>query len=136
MYRTKQGLILEKILNDNKYRWLFCWNGEDDESESGPYDCACCMTWSPVDHCRCVCHTRIEQMAQASSMKLFLLAAEVMGELPRSFSSYEEKLVYSKGIADSHKDYVLMWKSPCPCEFCKFVREDNHVCSDEESPKV
>ncbi len=152
MTRTKAGLILEKLLHDNKHRWLFCWNGEH---EDAAYDCACCLTW-PNDelytNCGCLCHTRIEAMARITDMKLFLLAAEAMGELPKFFASYAEKLTYSKPILVEHeehrKSHISVYDfGPCTCEFCEFARNDpkirkfeiegednSHVCSDEKPP--
>ena len=127
MIRTKEGLILEKLLHDLKHRYLFCWNGETG-SAADAYDCACCMIWdTPEDgFCGCVCHERIEKMATQSGVRLWLLASEAMGALPRFFTSYEDKLQYCKEVSRIHKQeqangssYELLGL----CEFCEFVRQ-------------
>jgi hypothetical protein len=118
MRRTKQGLILEKILSSCKDRYLLCWNGEDD-----PYDCACCLTW-PADQspsCGCICHTRIEEMVSHPHIKLWLVAAEAMEHLPFYPSSYEEKLAHSRTIAALHKSTAYI--TDCTCSDCEDVRE-------------
>lgn len=119
-YRTKAGLILEKLLNESKYRWLWCWKGDDDPSA---YDCACCIMWpndNVLSECECICHTRIEEIASLTSIRMWLLAAEGAGELPKFFTSYRDKLIYCKEIASKH--YSMDY--PCPCEFCKFANDD------------
>jgi hypothetical protein len=132
MYRTKAGLILEKILHENKHRYLLCWNGEAEDSEESPYDCACCITWSDNElyqRCGCICHERIEEIARQRGIKLWLLAMESMDELPKFFTSYAEKLTYSKTIAAQHEEHrqghVTKYDfGPCKCEFCEFARND------------
>jgi hypothetical protein len=125
--RTKAGILLEKFLNDNKNRWLLCWNGEDGDSA---YDCACCMTWideAMLNICGCVCHKRIEDMARVQSMTLMLLAADAMGEMPTFFTSYAEKLRHSKLVSISHEEQNKKHGfEPCRCEFCTFVKDDVH----------
>jgi hypothetical protein len=134
MHRTKAGLLLEKILNGNKHRYLLCWNGEREDSEESPYDCACCITWSDNElyqRCGCICHERIEEMARVPHIKLWLLALESMDELPKFFTSYAEKLTYCKPIAAQHEEHrqgrITKYDfGPCKCEFCEFVRDDVH----------
>jgi hypothetical protein len=74
-------------------------------------------------------------MASAPGMKLFLLAAEAMGELPKFFTSYAEKLVHSKNILIEHADsrsvgsvdHKVRGIPDCRCEFCEFARNDLKV---------
>lgn len=57
-----------KSSKDETHRWLFCWNGEQDNEM--PFDCACCCTDSKEilkiqasgKACGCICHTRIKQI--------------------------------------------------------------------------
>jgi hypothetical protein len=133
VHRTKAGIILEKILSENKHRYLWCWNGEGEGDESYPYDCACCLTWSGgteddflVNSCGCICHTRIEEMASHPHVRLWLVAMKAMDELPRFFSSYDDKLAYSKEMFATHAQAAIEFYKgrPCECEFCEFVRAD------------
>ena len=129
-YRTESGLNLEKIFSELKHRYLFCWNGEP---EGSTYDCGCCMTW-PDDAtyrvCGCVCHERIEEMANLPHIKLWLVAMKSMGELPPFFSSRQEKLAYCIEQAKEHEAHRNNWGTsilsipPCPCEYCRFAREE------------
>jgi hypothetical protein len=135
-FRTKAGLILEKYLHNLPHRYLFCWNGEDDSVAA--YDCACCMTWPDDDmyqRCGCICHDRIEAMANQRNIHLWLIAMSSMDVLPPVFSSYEEKLKHAKVIFQQHTERTAeeevrskgRWPTrPCKCEFCEFVRDDVH----------
>jgi len=79
MRRTKQGLLLEKLLSGMKHRHVLCFDGDPEAS----YDCGCCITY-PDDvmnsRCGCSCHRRIEHMANAPDISFWLLALEAMGE--------------------------------------------------------
>lgn len=115
-----------------KNRYLFCWNGEQDGGIEAPYDCACCITWSDDElyqRCGCICHERIEEMSRVRHIQLFLLAAEAMGEMPKFFSSYAEKLTHSKSVTIEHaqKTSDSEWDNFCTCEFCEFARNDLKV---------
>jgi hypothetical protein len=119
MYRTKAGLILEKLLSSNQARWLWCWTGNDSSPFAEAYDCACCMTWqddSLLSNCGCHCHARIEEMASLPNIRMWLLAAEGAGELPRFFTSYHDKLKYCREVASKHGE--------CTCSFCDFANND------------
>lgn len=138
MYETtnqSRYIILEKILSENKHRYLWCWNGEENEAA---YDCACCLTWSGgteddflVNSCGCICHSRIEEMATHPNIRLWLVALKAMDELPPFFASYAEKLTYSKKLVVEHAALRVDWTpeqmkilGPCRCEFCEFARND------------
>ena len=41
-------------------RWLFCWNGEQDNEP--PFDCACCIADKELEGCGCICHKRVDQI--------------------------------------------------------------------------
>lgn len=140
--RTKAGIILEKILSENKHRYLWCWNGETEEDENSSYDCACCLTWAGgtedefLHFCGCVCHIRIEAMASNPHVRLWLVALEAMKELPPFFASYAEKLIYSIGILKQHTEYTTGCRQQslgkhsipdCICEYCEFARNDVKV---------
>lgn len=133
IHRTKAGIILEKILSENKHRYLWCWNGEGDGDENYPYDCACCLVEDDFlsMSCGCTCHTRIEEMASHPHIRLWLVAMEAMDELPPFFASYAEKLIYSKKCAAEHASSRVDWTpeqmkilGPCRCEYCEFARND------------
>ena len=133
--RTKQGLILEKILHNHKWRWILCWKGNPADSEwGGAYDCACCITYfdnPDINDCGCPCHTRIEAMANTSEMRYFLLALEAAGEVPFVPKDYADWMTYNRKLKREHD----VWRkegspnagtpediSKC-CEACKMVQE-------------
>lgn len=124
--RTKQGLLLEKLLHGMKHRYLLCWNGEEEDSLESPYDCACCGTWPDEDlyrNCGCICHTRIESMSSSPHIKLWLLAAKSMEEFPVIFHSEDEWFPHGQEIRDAHAAQAEKYGyDPCNCEECVHVR--------------
>jgi len=42
------------------HRWIFCYNGETDNSLS--FDCACCLVTDELEECGCPCHSRIGEI--------------------------------------------------------------------------
>ena len=58
------------------HRWLFCWNGE--QNEDPPFDCACCLDKEDSKDCGCICHTRINQFKQFISKALSQQKAEII----------------------------------------------------------
>ena len=139
LHRTKAGIILEKILSENKYRYLWCWDWE--ERDDASYDCACCLTWSGgteddflANSCGCICHARIEEMSTLPNIRLWLVAMKAMDELPPFFASYAAKLTYSKKLLVEHAALRADWTpeqmrilGPCGCEYCQFARDDLKV---------
>jgi len=63
---------------DETHRWLFCWDGE--QNEDPPFDCGCCLTDSSIiseSNCGCICHERI---------------SEIMGFMEKELSSQKQEL--------------------------------------------
>ena len=53
---------LEAALFGLPWRWVFCENGLRDRFD----DCACCVAPPPEpNNCKCICHTRIEELRAA-----------------------------------------------------------------------
>jgi len=51
----------EIALKNCTFRWLFCWDGEKDQS---CFDCACCIAWQDDEYhtCGCICHERMREL--------------------------------------------------------------------------
>jgi hypothetical protein len=147
--RTKQGLVLEKILHNMKWRWLLCWKGtSDDKSWGGAYDCACCITYfnnEDTRNCGCPCHRRIEAMANTPEMLYFLLALEAEGEIPFVPKDYVDWMTYNRKLKREHD----VWRkegnpdagtpediSKC-CEACKMVQDmEDRFKEHQKDPKM
>lgn len=88
MFRSEHGLLLERILRTHPGRWIYCWNGEGGEES---FDCGCVLMVDTAPHtdCGCPCHARIEAMANAPHMKLFLIMAGKEGLI----DAYEDSRV-------------------------------------------
>lgn len=54
---------LQIALSNCTFRWLFCWNGENPETDYA-FDCACCITWDDEikKRCKCICHKRMDEL--------------------------------------------------------------------------
>ena len=133
MRRTKQGIILEQLLHGMPHRYVLCWNGSVDEW--GAYDCACCIGYVGGDNpeelysgCGCVCHTRIEEMANSPHMRMFLLALKASDEMPFIPKNYEDWIAHCRPIKAEHDKWRAAGNpgsspdnpSEC-CESCKMV---------------
>ena len=115
-FRTQEALTLEKILQGCKHRYLFCWNGEGEESM---YDCACCITYltdEQLCECGCACHERIDALARGSNAALWLRALAGMVMLPPFFSSEDEKITYLERVRKTYPH-----QPACDCEDCLFL---------------
>jgi len=124
-YRTREALTLEKILQGCKHKYLFCWNGENDEA----YDCACCITYLTDEQlcsCGCSCHERIDAIARIPSMALWLRALAGMQALPPFFSSEDEKIAHLE---------VNPHRPDCGCEDCLFLGRVRKRKAEEAAEK-
>ena len=120
MIRTNEGLLLERLLHDMKYRYALCWNGEINDAA---YDCACCITWPDNElysRCGCICHERIEAMVHNNSMRGFLRTYRDLGQFPKIAESRKEAVklkqwhYHGKG-----KDKKLITSPSWSCEECR-----------------
>jgi hypothetical protein len=108
MIRTQNGLLLERMLSTMKtwdghsMRYLFCYNGEG-EHES--YDCGCCLTWEPIPECNCLCHGRIEAMANSGDLRLLFTALQHHEHFPKFATSYDELESWRKAALNEGKHH-------------------------------
>ena len=107
--RTKAGLLLERLLSTMHdwqgyaLRHLLCYNGED---ANDAYDCACCITWPDDDQygwCGCICHERIEKMANSGDMPLLFSALVMADAFPKFAASFEELKAWKQSAIDNKK---------------------------------
>ena len=124
--RTQAGLMLERLFSTMhdwegfSLRHLLCYNGE---SQDDSYDCACCMTWpDTVPECGCICHERIERMAQTLDFPLLISSLLREDIFPQFATSWEElqgwrKAKLDAGLAHYHDlpkgEYAGYPKSSC-----------------------
>ena len=134
--RTKQGLILEKLLHGMKHRYVLCWKGPSSPEEAfwgtDCYDCACCITYAnseDVSGCGCWCHDRIEAMANSREMLMFLLALDASKEMPFIPKNYEDWMQHNRKLKAEHDKWRAEGNpsacgsanDPNTCEACKMV---------------
>lgn len=141
--RTKQGLILEKLLHNFKWRWILCWKGVPTDQEwGGAYDCACCITYFSNEDllgCGCPCHARIESMANSNEMLMFLLALDASGEIPFVPKNYEDWMIHNRKQFAEHEKWRKEGNPSAGgdcCEACKMVRDmDAKYEEHQKDPK-
>ncbi len=129
-HRTEQGRILEKLLHGMKHRYTLCWNGDSTGGGWGSYDCACCITYIGGDDtlgCGCVCHARIESMANSRDMLMFLLALKGSTEMPFIPKDYADWMTYNRKIFAEHEEHRKKQSNTSSdgkcCDACEMVWE-------------
>lgn|SRR5208282_143653 len=140
--RTKQGLILERILHNLKGRYLLCWKGPRSAADfwgGDCYDCACCITYfnsQDTQDCGCPCHSRIEAMANTPEMLYFLLALDNTDEIPFTPKDYADWMRHNRKIFAKHEEWRAQ-KNPSAegdcCEACKMVRDMEAKYADHQN---
>jgi len=144
MRRTKQGIILEQLLHSMKGRYVFCWNNNADEW--GAYDCGCCITYVGGDNpeifdmCGCVCHHRIEEMANGPHMRMFLLALKASEEMPFVPKDYEDWISHCRPIKEEHDKWRAAGNpSASPenpekcCESCALIIQQDKTYEEHKA---
>jgi len=151
MIRTEIGLLLERMIGTMKtwdghsMRYLFCYNGEG-EHES--YDCACCLSWEPSSDCGCLCHERIEKMANTGDLRLLFTALQKHEHFPKFAKNYDElegwrKSALVRGEHHFHNtnghfsNYPRVVCSVCiPCDEHPKIKYDNYTGELLKTPGV
>jgi len=109
-----------------KYRYVLCWNGDSTGGGWGSYDCACCITYVGDDDfggCGCVCHARIESMANSRDMLMFLLALNASKEMPFVPKNYEDMMAHARETFAQHEKHRQQQSN---------TSSDGHCCEDCE----